>query len=249
MVELEGARRLLLRVEFQWGVVLHVAHTVQISEREVFVWTDAPVRRKDVLDLALSFPGLLEPLTLRGTVTQRFASVDPGDPVGLVLAWDDAGADSEGLRSFLQSVDEALRGGRRRPGGDAEPYRVLFVEDSDLMRDMFHLGALKYFRRDKKGMVEVDIAQNLAGAWELYRHSRYDMVLIDFFLPDGTGNELVTRIRDRPADRPTTCVGVSVGGTEARQCLLDAGVDMFLDKPVVLQDLFSTLEVLSALGT
>lgn len=248
MVELEGARRLLLRVEFQWGVVLHVAHTVQISEREVFVWTDAPVRRKDALDLALSFPGLLEPLTLRGTVAQRFASVDPGDPVGLVLTWDQRGPDAEALRLFLGRVDEALQGSRRRPRGDAEPYRVLFVEDSDLMRDMFHLGALKYFRRDKKGMVEVDIASNLAGAWELYRHSRYDMVLVDFYLPDGTGNELVTRIRNRPADTPTTCVGVSVGGTEARQRLLGAGVDMFLDKPVVLQDLFSTLEVLSAVS-
>ncbi len=248
MVELEGAKRLLLRVEFQWGVVLHVAHTVQISEREVFVWTDASVRRKDVLDVSLSFPGLLEPLTLRGTVAQRFASVDPGDPVGLVLEWDQSGADAARLRSFLERVDQALGDSKRRVAGEAEPYRVLFVEDSDLMRDMFHLGALKYFRRDKKGMVEVDIAQNLAGAWELYRHSRYDMVLVDFYLPDGTGNELVTRIRNRPADKPTTCVGVSVGGTEARQCLLDAGVDMFLDKPVVLQDLFSTLEVLSALG-
>ena len=36
-------------------------------------------------------------------------------------------------------------------------------------------------------------------------------------------------------------VAISVGGAAARDASLEAGADLFLDKPIVLRDLFTTL--------
>jgi hypothetical protein len=43
-------------------------------------------------------------------------------------------------------------------------------------------------------------------------------------------------------------VAISVGGSDAREAAISAGADLFLDKPVVLRDLFRTLQVLSQQG-
>jgi hypothetical protein len=37
-------------------------------------------------------------------------------------------------------------------------------------------------------------------------------------------------------------IGFSVGGVVARDAFLSAGADMFLDKPVMMRDVFTTLE-------
>jgi hypothetical protein len=41
-------------------------------------------------------------------------------------------------------------------------------------------------------------------------------------------------------------VAISGGGPEARRAMLAAGCDLFLGKPVVLRDLFATIESLTA---
>ena len=40
-------------------------------------------------------------------------------------------------------------------------------------------------------------------------------------------------------------VAISVGGAEARQASIAAGADLFLDKPLVMRDLFTTLDLLT----
>jgi CheY-like chemotaxis protein len=54
------------------------------------------------------------------------------------------------------------------------------------------------------------------------------------------------RSEPRLAEMPV--VAMSVGGSEARAATLAAGADLFLDKPLVLKDLFSTLERLNSHG-
>jgi FixJ family two-component response regulator len=39
-------------------------------------------------------------------------------------------------------------------------------------------------------------------------------------------------------------VAISVGGQDARDASMEAGADLFLDKPIVLVDLFDTLDKL-----
>jgi DNA-binding response OmpR family regulator len=55
-----------------------------------------------------------------------------------------------------------------------------------------------------------------------------------------SGADLVRAIRQRGLDTPV--IGFSIGGTKARTAFLDAGADMYLDKPVMLRDIFGTLK-------
>jgi len=242
MVQLPFSRRLLLRCNLAYDGMRSVCHTVQVSDHAAFIWTQRKVTVGNEVELSLSFPGLLEPLEVRAKVTERYDAIDPGDPEGLLVDFSPDQQGTMALATFLGDIDTALKSQREV---DAGGYRLLFVEDSDLMCQMFKLGARKYFRKSPV-KVDIDVAQDAEAAWRLAESGSYDMAVVDFFLPGQLGSELVRKIRSTPALSHITCVGVSVGGDEAREAFLQCGADMYLDKPMVLQDLFATLEVLGA---
>jgi CheY-like chemotaxis protein len=124
---------------------------------------------------------------------------------------------------------------------------VLLVEDNHLISDMFSYGIRKYFR-GKPGYVTVDHAADGARAWEMLSGGSYDLAIVDYYLPQLDGAQLVQRMRAEPRLATVPVVAVSVGGPEARDATLAAGADLFLDKPLVLKDLFATLERLNAHG-
>jgi CheY-like chemotaxis protein len=55
-------------------------------------------------------------------------------------------------------------------------------------------------------------------------------------------------LRRDPKFAHSAVVAISVGGRDAREATISAGADLFLDKPVVLRDLFRTQQVLSQRG-
>jgi CheY-like chemotaxis protein len=112
---------------------------------------------------------------------------------------------------------------------------------------MFSYGIKKYFR-GKPGYVSVDHAADGASAWKLLADGSYDLAIVDYFLPELDGAQLVQRMRAEPRLAGVPIVAVSVGGAKARDATLAAGADLFLDKPLVLKDLFATLERLNAHG-
>src|SRR5204863_10119299 len=82
-------------------------------------------------------------------------------------------------------------------------------------------------------------------AWELLRARRYDLAIIDHYLPVLDGAGLVERVRRLESASQMLVVAISGGDREARRIMLDAGSDLFLAKPVVLRDLFATLDRLT----
>ncbi len=124
-------------------------------------------------------------------------------------------------------------------------YRVLLVEDNDLIRDMFAYGVRKYFRAGG-GRVIVDMAGDGELAWRMLQVARYDLAIVDYYLPILNGGELIERMRREPRTRAIPVMSMSVGGDEARAIFMAAGADLFVPKPMVLKDLFATLERLRA---
>jgi CheY-like chemotaxis protein len=190
----------------------------------------------------LSFPRLVEPFEILGHVTARVESKAPGEPSGLQLAIAPATQrDSQVLQMVLSTL-------AAEPTAEAlEGFHVLLVEDNNLIRDMFSYGIRKYFR-GKPGYVTVDHAGDGASAWKLLADGSYDLAIVDYFLPELDGAQLVQRMRAEPRLATVPIVAVSVGGEKARDATLAAGADLFLEKPLVLKDLFATLERLNAHG-
>lgn len=236
-------KRILLRAEVESaGQPPFVAHTLELSEEEAFVETDVRLEIGAPVQVRLSFPRLVEPFAVVGRVVAVAEATAPGEPTGLELSIDAASPeDRERLKTVLTTLAED-------PSADAlEGFHVLLVEDNNLIRDMFSYGIRKYFR-GKPGYVTVDHAADGASAWKMLSDGSYDLAIVDYFLPELDGAQLVQRMKAEPRLANVPIVAVSVGGPKARDATLAAGADLFLDKPLVLKDLFATLERLNAHG-
>jgi CheY-like chemotaxis protein len=236
-------KRILLRAEVQSdGVAPFIAHTLELGETAAFVETEVRLEIGTSVRVRLSFPRLVEPFEVTGHVTAVAEAEAPGDPngLGLVIA-PVAARDAEQLRTVLTTLADEPR------EASVEGFHVLLVEDSNLIRDMFSYGIRKYFR-GKPGYVTVDHAADGASAWRMLSDGSYDLAIVDYFLPELDGAQLVQRMRAEPRLANVPIVAVSVGGSAARDATLAAGADLFLDKPLVLTDLFATLERLNVHG-
>ena len=128
---------------------------------------------------------------------------------------------------------------------DGQLFRVLLVEDNAFIRDMFAYGMARYFQR-KASVLELEHVGDAASAWDKLSSGPFDLLIVDYYLPVEDGATLIARLRREPRWAAVPVVAMSVGGKDAREASLSAGADLFLDKPVVLRDLFQTLEMLSA---
>ena len=230
----ERMRSGVLRAEVRWlgERETDVACALELGEDTVFVMTEALPSVGAHLVLRLSFPNAVAPFEAAAVVVQVRLSDNPVTPPGFVARFADH--DREAVRAVVARLSGS---------GSTRDVSVLLLEDSRLVRDMFVYAVGKYFA-PRSGRVHLDEAGDVATAWAMLETKRYDVAVVDHFLPDGDGASLVARIRSDPRLAATAIVGVSVGGADVRRAMLDAGVDVFLQKPIVLKDLFRTFELL-----
>jgi DNA-binding response OmpR family regulator len=190
------------------------------------------------VSLRLSFPRILDPVDLVARIADIRIAGEPGEPGGIRLTFDDPAA---GARLMAQ-LDRAETPGDGAATPD-RPYRVLLVDDSWLIRDMFAYGTAKFFERP--GALAIDHAEDAEEAWGKLAKSTYDLLIVDYILPSEDGASLIARLRADSRLARTPIVAISVGGRDAREATISAGADVFVDKPLVFRDLFNTLRVLA----
>lgn len=97
------------------------------------------------------------------------------------------------------------------------PIRMLLVDDSVSVRRTFHnlLSEQGY---------AVDLAESIGSGFAKAQGGRYDLILVDYFLPDGTGDELTRRLRAEPNVRGAQIAMITGSYKEdVIQRCLDAG--------------------------
>ncbi|MEW7987391.1 MAG: EAL domain-containing protein [Candidatus Thiodiazotropha sp.] len=82
----------------------------------------------------------------------------------------------------------------------AQPIRVLFVDDSRTVR-------VKYQRLLMANGYEAETAATVGEGYEKALDSRFDIAIIDYFMPDATGDVLCQRLRD---DATTTGITTAI---------------------------------------
>lgn len=129
-----------------------------------------------------------------------------------------------------REVVPAHRDAHRRVGGHL---RILLVEDNDDSRELLAelLGTLNY---------EVEAASSIATALQLAATERFDVVLSDLGLPDGTGWELMHQLRDRHAMKGIALSGYGMEEDQRRS--REAGFCDHVIKPVDPTRLVEVLE-------
>lgn len=91
----------------------------------------------------------------------------------------------------------------------AENIRILNIEDEEVD----HL-AVSRMVKEKNLPYELDRAANLAEALKLLEERQYDVVLIDYRLPDGTGLDVLGRLKD--------AVGIFITGSGDERVAVNA---------------------------
>lgn len=112
--------------------------------------------------------------------------------------------------------------------------QVLLIEDDQGTR----FGFSKYF--SKKGYV-VNEASCLAEAREATSSQRFDVILLDLYLPDGSGLDWILEIRDAYPDIPLVVI-TGMGDIPVAVEAMRRGADNFFTKPVDMASLEVFLE-------
>lgn len=238
--------RIVLRAELSHHQREIVAHTTELTRDSIVVRTDEPLAVGDTVQLRLSLRQLLAPLQLVARVAAHEPGAGLGYFPGVTLALDDITPQQQAHLSWLLGGSNGAElGSGPDLGGELPACRILVVEDSAIMREFVELGADRF--ADRRVKVAVDTADSAERALALLETRQYAIALIDLYLPGQlNGDDLVRMLRERDVD--VAVIGFSIGGAAARAAFLDAGADLYLDKPVMVKDLFATVQRLTLLN-
>jgi len=114
--------------------------------------------------------------------------------------------------------------------------RVLLVEDEERLADNLARGL-------RQASHAVDIAPRLADARQKLELERYDAVILDVNMPDGSGFGLAAEIRKRSIPVPILML-TARDTVEDRVAGLDSGADDYLVKPFAFEELLARLRAL-----
>ena len=114
--------------------------------------------------------------------------------------------------------------------------RVLLVEDDPKVARLLELGL-------REDAFEVERAGDAAEALALDSRHAYDIVLLDYMLPDRSGPEVAAALRTRGRLAPILML-TARDSPEDRQHALDAGVTDFMSKPFRFQELVDRMRAL-----
>ncbi len=121
--------------------------------------------------------------------------------------------------------------------GDSEPYRVLIVDD---MVSMAQYNAIIL----QQGGMETAIISDPAGALEMLDDFNPELILMDMYMPECSGDELAQVIRQRPEFISIPIVYLSAEQDRQKQLLaMSHGGDDFLTKPINPEHLVASVTI------
>jgi uncharacterized protein (TIGR02266 family) len=236
-----------LFVEYEGADDLVGDYTENLSTGGTFVATNRPLPIGTHVQLVLSFPGLLEPIAIGGIVrwTRGATPIEPTREVaqepgaGIMFAPGPA-------RERLAAVIEKIRA--RDPETMSRTYRVLVVEDNRHVANLIEDGLKGSARRELGGRLSfaVSSAEDGRKALELLRHEKFDALIVDMYLPGIDGARVIQTVRGDLGLGELPIIAVSAGGDSAKKSALDAGANIFLDKPMRLRQVIDTIQKLIA---
>jgi uncharacterized protein (TIGR02266 family) len=224
-----------LFVEYEGADDLVGDFTENLSSGGTFVATNRQLPIGTRVHLVLSFPGLLEPLAIEGIVRWTRADGEDGDG-GAGLEFVEGPS-----RDQLAVMIERIRS--RDPRTVTRAYRVLVVEDNRHVAALLQEGLRGSSRRDFGGSVSFVFrnAEDGRAAVEILRRERFDALIIDVYLPILDGPKVISQARTELGLAELPIIAVSGGGEPARQLALEAGANIFLDKPMRLRQVIETM--------
>jgi uncharacterized protein (TIGR02266 family) len=213
-------------------------YTENLSRGGTFIHTTRDLPLGHQIQLVLSFPGLLLPISVDAIVRWRRDNEDPG--VGVEFL---SGNGRDKLASIVERIEQ------RDPKTVQRVVEVLVVEDNRHVSELVRNGLEVSGRR---GMTDVSFnvatADDGGVAMQLLKSNRYDVAIVDVYLPVIDGPAVIEQARRELGLGQLPIIAVSAGGDAARDLALAAGANIFLDKPMRLRQVIASIHELMHLG-
>ena len=127
-------------------------------------------------------------------------------------------------------------------------FRVLVVEDNKHVAQLITEGLRGSSRRDFGGVsFAFRNAEDGRAAVEILRREKFDALIIDVYLPVLDGPRVIQQARGELGLADMPIIAVAAGGHAVLREALEAGANIFLDKPMRLPQVIDTMQRL--LGT
>jgi CheY-like chemotaxis protein len=116
--------------------------------------------------------------------------------------------------------------------------RVLLVEDNPHVAELITDGLDGAARREMSGRVAFlfDVVGDGHAALERLKNIEPDLIILDVYMPVMDGASFLRHIRAQEATAKVPVIALSAGGPSAREAAMKAGANVFLDKPLRLNE-------------
>ena len=211
--------------------------TENLSATGLFVRSERAFTVGERFTLSITFPGVAQDVEIEVQVVRR-RGVGAEGPAGVaVVVPQDRPASLQRLEQLARAAEQAE--------SSRLPYRVLLVEDNQLVAAMY-TSALRRLA-DKDGFSGLTIEHAADGAEavaRLERDPRVDVVITDVYMPVMSGFVLLERIRGDERLRDLPVVVISSGSRREQEDAARLGAQYFLRKPVKYQEIVAVVRTL-----
>lgn len=214
-------------------------YTENLSAGGTFIHTTRLLERDTTIHLVLSFPGLLQSITIEGIVRWSRAGKQPG--VGIEFL---PGPGREKLDALVAMIDA------RDPRAVARVVKVLLAEDNPHLAQMICTGLGASAKRTFGDAVSFYFAtaDDGAAAVQMLQTAAFDVAIIDLHLPVIDGTRVIDHARGQLGLTELPILAISSAGETARQRAISAGANLYLSKPMRLRDVLESMRQLVPLG-
>ncbi len=229
----------LLRIDYHDLDEFAVDYLIDLSEGGLFIRTNLKLETGEFIDFAVSFPGLLEPIELRGVV--RHVSQDKEQPgLGVEFVFKDEKT-KKAVAELVKQIQET------EPNIiESQEYRILIVDDNPLVLELFSYALTSQGLGDDFPSIRPDIitASNGQEALKILNSQHIDFLILDHYMPKMDGVTLLRILRENPKLASIPVLMVSVEAEEVKISCLRSGADLFISKPIQARPLLQTLSSL-----
>jgi uncharacterized protein (TIGR02266 family) len=210
-------------------------YTENLSANGTFIHTARVLALDTRVQLVLSFPGLLQPITLEGMVRWARGGKQPG--VGIEFLPGHDRAKLEALVALIEARD---------PRAVARVIKVLVAEDNRHIAELICTGIGASAKRTFGDalLFYFATAENGASAVELLRTAPFDLAIIDLFLPVVDGFKVINHARAALGLTALPIIAISAAADFAQASALAVGANVYLSKPMRLREVLDSMRQL-----
>jgi CheY-like chemotaxis protein len=119
--------------------------------------------------------------------------------------------------------------------------RVLLIEDNPHVAELITDGLDGAARRDTSRNITFifDVVGDGHAAIERLESVEPELIICDVYMPVMDGAAFLRHLRAQPRTAKTPVIALSAGGPSAREAALEAGANVFLDKPIRLTEVLA----------